>query len=187
MRVLVGCEESGTVRDAFGDKAHEAWSCDLLPNYSCRHYQCDVFEAIAKSPWDLIILHPPCTHLAVSGNRWYAGTEERSSAVVWTMNLFAAAIQAAPRVALENPVGALSTAWRKPDQYIQPWEFGHGETKKTGLWLHNLPKLQPTDIVTGRENRIWKMAPSADRAKERSKTYSGIAAAMAEQWSNLDG
>ena len=185
MKILVGCERSGIVRDAFKALGHYAWSCDLEPtDTEGNHYRCDVFDAINDSmmDWDLIILHPPCTHLAVSGNRWYAGSEERFTAIEWTVDLFNAACAVSDRVALENPVGALSTAWRKPDQYIQPWEYGHGETKKTGLWLHNLPKLTPTDIVDGRENRIWKMPPSADRGRIRSETYVGIANAMAEQW-----
>jgi hypothetical protein len=150
-----------------------------------------VFDAIAiNSDWDLIILHPPCTALCVAGNGTYAPkgvvSQERLDAIEWTRELFELACKVAPRVALENPVGVLSSAWRKPDQYIQPWEHGHGETKKTGLWLQGLPKIEPTNVVEGREQRIWKMPPSAERSKERSKTYSGIAEAMAQQWSNLD-
>lgn len=183
MNVLVGCEFSGVVRDAFLARYHNAWSCDLEPAESApsRHYQCDIFDAINDQewPWDLIILHPPCTHLAVSGNRWYAGTRERKNAIEWTIKLWEAACEVSTRVALENPVGVLSTAYRPPDQYIQPWEYGHGETKKTGLWLHNLPKLIPTNIVQGREGR---MAPGPNRSADRSRTYTGIANAMATQW-----
>ena len=182
MKVLVGCELSGVVRDAFIRAGQDAWSCDLEASIGERHYQCDVFEAIKATHWDLIILHPPCTHLAVCGNKHYAGTQERWSAIVWTMALFQTAQKVCNKIALENPVGVLSSSWRKPDQYIQPWQFGHGETKKTGLWLHGLPKHEPTDIVEGREQRIWKMPPSADRSKIRSRTYQGVADAMAEQW-----
>ncbi len=183
--VLVGCEFSGIVRDAFTERGHDAWSCDLLPCEASNwgHLRRDVFDAIKlDGPWDLIILHPPCTHLAVSGNRWYAGSDERSEAIRWTHSLWTQAIRSADKVALENPVGVLSSAWRKPDQYIQPWEYGHGETKKTGLWLHSLPKLRPTEVVEGREQRVWKMGPSPERSADRSRTYEGIAAAMADQW-----
>lgn len=140
-------------------------------------------EAIEAYEWDLIIMHPPCTALAVSGNRWYGAGQprhkERRDAIEWTMNLWELACSSARHVAMENPVGVLPV---KPTQYIQPWEYGHGETKKTGLWLHNLPALRPTNVVAGREPRIWKLPPSADRAKIRSQTYEGIAAAMAQQW-----
>lgn len=184
MDVLVGCEYSGVVRDAFAEAGHNAWSCDVEPTESgLKHYQGDIFAVLDNTgPWNLIILHPPCTHMAVCGNRYYAGSQERKDAIAWTVRLWNAAIQHAGRVALENPVSVLSTQWRKPSQYIQPWQFGHGETKKTGLWLHNLPPLEPTKIVSGREERIWKMPPSPDRGKERSRFYSGIAAAMAQQW-----
>jgi len=182
MKVLVGCEYSQVVTDAFGQGA---WSCDLLPTEgsSRNHYQEDVFAAIDRQQWDLIILHPPCTALAVCGNGTYADSDERAHAIEWTYALWIHATTRCDRVALENPVGVLSSHWRRPDQYIQPWQFGHGETKKTGLWLHNLPTLQPTNIVEGREQRIWKMSPSPDRGKERSRFYPGIAAAMAQQWS----
>lgn len=187
MNVLVGCEYSGIVRDAFLAKGHNAWSCDLLPSDSDEgpHWQGDIFKALRiYDSWDLIILHPPCTALCVAGNRHYSGTAERHEAIEWTIQLFREALQQSPRVALENPVGVLSSAWMTPSQYIQPWQFGHGETKKTGLWLSGLPKLEPTNIVDGREQRIWRMAPSPDRPKERSRFYPGIAAAMAEQWGN---
>jgi site-specific DNA-cytosine methylase len=193
VNVLVGCEYSGIVRDAFIDAGHNAFSCDLLPSESDKgtHFQCDVFEAIdtAQLPyfryWDLIILHPPCTALCVAGNRHYSGTEERQEAIKWTLKLWRYACDRGWMVAMENPVGVLSSAWHPPDQYIQPWQFGHGETKKTGLWLNDLPKLEPTEIVEGREQRIWKMGPSPDRPKERSRFYSGIAKAMAKQWGDL--
>ena len=185
MRVLVGCEYSNTVSGAFRDAGHEAWSCDLLPSEGPPewHVTRNVFCVIREGkPWDLIILHPPCTALCVAGNRHYSGTIAREKSIDWTLDLFSTAIAYAEKVAMENPVGVLSSAWRPPDQYIQPWQFGHGETKKTGLWLHNLPPLEPTDIVEGREQRIWKMPPSPDRAKERSRFYPGIAKAMATQW-----
>ena len=181
MRVLVGCEFSGTVRDAFASKQHEAWSCDLLPS-SGNHYQQDVCEVLSRG-WDLIILHPPCTALAVSGNAHYGREKpkhnERLEAISWTLALWELAKKCADKVALENPVGVLPL---KPAQYIQPWEFGHGETKKTGLWLYNLPPLMTTVHDQGREQKIWKMGPSKNRAKLRSITYSGIAEAMADQW-----
>lgn len=183
MNVLAGCEESGRVRDAFRRLGHTAYSCDLEPNDDALHLQMDIFDAIRMNDWDLIILFPPCTHLAVSGNRWHAGTQERADAIQWTLQLWRTANQHANRVAMENPVGALSTAWRPPNQYIQPWQFGHGETKKTGLWLHGLPELTATDIVEGREERVWRMGPGPDRAKLRGKTYQGVADAMAAQWS----
>lgn len=191
MNVLVGCERSGTVRDAFNALGHgyTAISCDLEPcdtGETYLHTTLDIFEAIERGPWDLIILHPPCTALCVAGNGTYAPggvvSQARVDAIKWTFELWCAAIKVCDKVALENPVGVLSSAWRKPDQYIQPWEYGHGETKKTGLWLHGLPCLSPTAIVEGREQRIWKMGPSADRAQLRSQTYTGIATAMARQW-----
>ena len=187
MRVLVGCEYSGIVRDAFIDAGHDASSCDVLPGESNKgdHIRGDIFQALSADSWDLIILHPPCTHLCVAGNRYYYASVERANAIGWTLKLWHEATNAANHVAMENPVGVLSSCWRKPDQYIQPWQYGHGETKKTGLWLYNLPPLVPTDIVGGREQRIWKMGPSPDRGKERSRFYPGIAKAMAEQWGNL--
>ena len=135
-------------------------------------------------PWDLIVMHPDCTALAVSGNRWYGRGmihhQKRLDAVEWTMKLWELATSECPRVAMENPVGVIPM---RATQYIQPWQFGHGETKKTGLWLHGLPNLVPTEIVDGRENRIWNMAPSDTRKADRSRTYAGIAQAMAQQWS----
>lgn len=184
-RVLVGCEFSATVARAFADTAHQVMTCDILPSEddTIPHYQGDVVECLKLfGPFDLTILHPPCTALCVAGNRYYSGTTERDEAIRWTLGLWNLARMHSESVCLENPVGVLSTAWRPPDQYIQPWQYGHGETKRTGLWLYNLPKLTPTDIVDGREERIWKMSPSPDRPKERSRFYPGIAAAMAEQW-----
>lgn len=184
MIVLVACEYSGVVRNAFIANGHDAISCDLLPTDSPGpHTQGDCIDAIQSNHWDLIIMHPPCTALAVSGNRWYGKGmpkhHERIDSIKWTMDLFDLAKRYSPRVAMENPVGVLPI---KPTQYIQPWQFGHGETKKTGLWLHGLPPLEPTNIVEGREQRIWKLPPSADRWKIRSTTFQGIAEAMAEQW-----
>jgi site-specific DNA-cytosine methylase len=182
MKVLIACEFSGVVRDAFIGGGHDAMSCDLLPTEAPGpHYQGDVRDVL-DYPWDLMIAHPPCTHLSVSGARHFADKRmdgRQQSAVSFFMRLAKADI---PRIAIENPVCIMSTLWRKPDQTIQPWEFGHGETKATCLWLKNLLPLQPTDIVPGREARVWKMPPSETRWLERSRTYTGIAKAMAAQW-----
>ena len=184
MRVLVACESSGKVREAFRALGHDAWSNDILPadDGSDFHIQGDCVDVI-KRGWDLIVMHPPCTALAVSGNRWYGRGmpkhQNRLDSIKWTVDLFNMAKEYAPRVAMENPVGVIPIP---VTQYIHPWQFGHGETKKTGLWLHGLPELEPTNIVTGREQRVWKLPPSADRWKIRSETYKGIAKAMAEQW-----
>ena len=181
MRVLVGCEFTATVRDAFRDRGHDAWSCDLLPceKDSRWHIQGDVLRILGEG-WDLAVFHPPCTHLAVSGARWFWRKQrEQAEALEFVRRLLEAPI---PRIALENPVSVISTRIRKPDQIIQPWQFGHGETKATCLWLKNLPKLVPTNIVSGRVPRLYMLPPSPDRWKERSRTYPGIAAAMAEQW-----
>lgn len=181
MKVLVACEFSGVVRRAFEELGHDAWSCDILAadDGSYYHYQCDV-SAILNIGWDLMIAHPPCTHLAVSGARWFKDKiEEQKEAIEFFMSLVNADI---PKIAVENPISIMSTKYRKPDQIIQPWQFGHGETKSTCIWLKNLPKLEPTNIVEGREGRIHKMSPSKDRAKLRSITYKGIAEAMANQW-----
>lgn len=185
MRVLIGCEFSGIVRDAFIRHGHDAMSCDLLPTESPGpHYQGDVFDII-NDGWDLGIFHPPCTRLCVSGVRWFKDKkQEQESAYLFFMALVWANI---PKIALENPIGIMSTRWRKPDQIIHPWQFGHGETKATCLWLKGLPKLIPTKIVDGRENRILRIASSKDRGKERSRTYAGIAEAMAEQWGEIYG
>lgn len=179
MRVLVACEYSGIVRDAFRRRGHDAWSCDILPSNAKYHYTCDILS-ILDSGWELMIAHPPCTHLAVSGARWFKYKQkEQAQAIDFFMSLANASI---PKICIENPVCIMSTRWRKPDQIIQPWMFGHGETKKTCLWLKNLPLLIPTNIVEGREQRIWRLPPSPDRGKLRSLTYLGIAEAMANQW-----
>ncbi len=177
----MACEFSGIVRDAFIKKGHDAMSCDMLPTEAeGPHYEGDV-RNVLDDGWDMMIAHPPCTHLAVSGARWFKGKEmEQWEALNFVRLLLDAPID---KIALENPVSVISTKIRKPDQIIQPWMFGHGETKATCLWLKDLPKLEPTDIVEGRENRVHRMAPSKDRWKNRSRTYSGIAKAMAEQWS----
>lgn len=185
MKILIACEYSGIVRDAFIERGHNAISCDLLPTEKIGpHYQGDLFDILDDS-YDLIIAHPPCTAICVSGNRHYAGTQARIDGIKFIEHIWDT--YKGP-LAVENPVGVLSTMSKlgKPTQYIQPWQFGHGETKKTGLWLRGLPKLIPTDIIEGRENRIWKMPPSMDRGKLRSCTYQGIADAMAAQWGGLE-
>jgi hypothetical protein len=180
MKVLVACEFSGIVRDAFSKREHDAWSCDLLPTeMPGQHYQCD-YRDIVDVGFDLIIAHPPCTYLAVSGARWWkTRVKEQQEAVDFFMSFNRPYF---PRVAIENPIGIMSTKWRAPDQIIQPWMFGHGETKATCLWLKGLPLLKPTNIVEGREARIHRMPPGPNRGKERSRTYQGIAEAMAAQW-----
>ncbi len=180
MNVLVACEFSGAVRRAFRALGHNAWSCDLLPaEDGGEHLQEDVLNWLDFG-WDLMIAHPPCTHLAVSGARWFADKRtEQAEALDFVRVLLDADI---PRIALENPVSIISSRIRKPDQVIQPWQFGHGETKATCLWLKNLPPLRPTDIVDGREARVHRVPPGPDRWKERSRTFEGIAAAMADQW-----
>lgn len=187
MRVLVGCEYSGVVRDAFLARGHDALSCDLLPTESPGpHHQGDVREILDQG-WDLAIFHPPCTHLANSGARHFARKRadgRQGEALAFVRELLNAPV---PRIALENPVSIISSHIREPDQVIQPWQFGHGETKTTCLWLKNLAPLIPTRIVAGREARIHRMPPSADRWKLRSTTYSGIASAMADQWGAVDG
>lgn len=182
-KVLVACEFSGIVRDAFLKLGHNAVSCDLLPTESPGpHYQGDVRD-IVDDGWDLMIAHPPCTHLAVSGARWFKGKmKEQSEALAFVRSLMCSRIR---HLAIENPISIISSRIRKPDQIIQPWQFGHGETKATCLWLKRLPKLIPTDIVEGREQRIHKMPPSENRWRERSRTYRGIAEAMAAQWGCL--
>jgi|TARA_R110000744_G_C19306254_1_gene556239 site-specific DNA-cytosine methylase len=185
MNILVGCEFSGIVRDAFIARGHCAVSCDLLPSESSdegHHIQGDILDVIRQDQWDMLIAFPPCTDLAVSGAKWFI--EKRADGRQQRALEFVRALLDAPidRIAIENPVGVISTHIRKPNQYVQPWMFGHGETKKTGLWLKNLPLLQLTNIVEGREQRVWLMPPSPSRWKERSKTYQGIATAMAEQW-----
>jgi hypothetical protein len=182
VRVLVACEYSGVVRDAFIARGHEAMSCDLLPTDAPgSHYRGDVRDVL-HYPWDLMVAHPPCTHLSVSGARHFEAKRldgRQQAAVSFFMELARAPI---PMIAIENPVCIMSSLWRKPDQTIQPWQFGHGETKATCLWLKGLSPLRPTNIVEGREPRIHKMPPSEDRWKLRSATYPGIAEAMADQW-----
>ena len=183
MRVLVACEYSGTVRDAFTARGHDAISCDFLPTESPGpHYQGDVRDLL-DYPFDLMVAHPPCTDLSVSGARHFEAKKldgRQYASVSFFMMLTKTLI---PMTVIENPVSIMSTLYRKPDQIIQPWQFGHGETKATCLWLKNLPKLLPTNIVEGRENKIHRMPPSDDRWKHRSITYQGIADAMAAQWS----
>jgi site-specific DNA-cytosine methylase len=182
-RLLVACEYSGRVRDAFAAKGWDAWSCDLLPTDALgNHYQSPA-EDLLDQPWDLMICHPPCTHLAVSGARWFKDKrQEQAGALAFVRLLLEAPIE---RIALENPVSIISSKIRKPDQIIQPWQFGHGETKATCLWLKNLPLLVPTDVVDGRESKVHRMSPGPNRWKERSRTYTGIAKAMADQWGQL--
>ena len=180
MRVLVACKFSGTVRDAFIRQGHSAISCDLLPTEVTGPHYCGSVLDILDDGWDLMIAHPPCTHLAVSGARWFKDKQrEQAEALAFVRTLLAAPIES---IALENPVSIISSRIRKPEQIIQPWQFGHGETKATCLWLKNLPPLVPTNIVAGREARVHKMPPSATRWKERSRTFAGIAEAMATQW-----
>ena len=180
MKVLIACEYSGTVRDAFAARGHDAWSCDLLPTERLgNHINGDVLQHLHRN-WDLMIAHPPCTHLAVSGSRhFYRKQREQAEALDFVRLLMAAPI---PRWCIENPVSVISSAIAPPQQIVQPWEFGHGETKATCLWLKNLPRLRSTNCVDGREQRIHLMPPGPDRWKERSRTYEGIAAAMADQW-----
>ena len=181
MRVLVACEYSGRVRDAFRRRGHDAWSCDLLdceadPRW---HYQAPV-EKVLGCGWDLMIAHPPCTHLAISGSRhFHRKQREQAEALDFVRLLMAAPIE---RWCIENPVSVISSAIRPPDQIIQPWQFGHGETKATCLWLQNLPRLKSTEVVDGREPRVHMMPPGPNRWKERSRTFEGIAEAMGDQW-----
>jgi site-specific DNA-cytosine methylase len=192
MRVLVACEFSGVVRDAFAGFGHDAWSIDLLPTERPgKHIQADVRDHLHGRPplsamgyqgpaWDLMIAHPPCTHLAVSGARWFSEKRaEQAEALEFVRTLLDAPIE---RIALENPVSVISSKIRKPDQIVQPWMFGHGEVKATCLWLKGLPKLTPTDSVEGRIPRVHHESPGTDRWKRRSRTYEGLAYAMASQW-----
>jgi hypothetical protein len=180
MKVLVACEFSGIVREAFAKRGHDAWSCDLLPSESPgNHLQKDVVDLL-HIDWDLMIAFPPCTNLCVSGARWF---KEKRKAQYESIGFFITlAMAKIPKIAIENPIGIMSTMFRKPDQIIQPWQFGHGETKATCLWLKNLPLLKPTKIVSGRIARVHLCPPGEDRWKIRSRTYQGIADAMAEQW-----
>ena len=189
LRVLVACEFSGVVRDAFAARGHDAWSCDLLPTEAPgQHIQGDVLEVL-RYGWDLMIAHPPCTCLCNSGVRWLYELDGRWTEMEFAADFFRVLLTAPiEKIAVENPIPhkyAVSIMGRNYNQLIQPWQFGHGETKATCLWLKNLPELVPTNIVEGREQRIHKMTPSRDRSKLRSITYTGIAQAMAEQWGNL--
>lgn len=199
MNILIGCEESQAVCIEFRKLGFDAYSCDIIPcsgGHTEWHLQMDIFEAIKLKMWDMMIAFPPCTYLTISANKWYKDQPPRKSGTLvgnerqkariegikFFMDLYNCEI---PKIAIENPIGVMSTEFRKPDQVLQPWMFRHGETKATCLWLKNLPKLKSTEIVEGRENLIWKMRPSKDRAKLRSKTYPGIAAAIAFQYSNF--
>lgn len=192
MRVLIACEFSGTVREAFRKLGHDAWSCDLLEtDVLGQHIQGDVLEVMNSGKWDLMIAHPPCTYLTVSGNKWMkpefkerfpTRIQDRVDAIEFFMKLINAPI---PMIAVENPIGIMSSNFRKPDQILQPWQYGHGETKATCLWLKGLPKLTSTDVVEGRVQKLHLLPPSPDRWKLRSKTYQGIADAMADQWGKL--
>ena len=184
LRVLVACEYSGVVRDAFNRGGCDAMSCDLLPTETPgSHYQGDLFDVI-DYPWDLAIFHPPCTHLSVSGSRHFQAKRmdgRQQSAAAFFMQIVRRSDHI-PMTAIENPISIVSSIYRKPDQVVQPWQFGHGETKATCFWLKGLPPLVPTNIVEGREARVHRMPPSPDRWKERSRTFTGIAEAMARQW-----
>ena len=207
MKVLIACEESQRVTIEMRKLGNECYSCDIeapsgghpewhiqqdvipLLNGNCTFNTMDGVSHTIEGEWDLIVAHPPCTYLTVSGNRWF-NVEKYGDKAIERMrlreeayNFFMEFVNAkCEHIAIENPIGYMNSHYRKPDQIIQPWQFGHGETKATCLWLKNLPKLVPTNVVEGREGRVWRMGPSADRAKERSKTYPGIAKAIAEQW-----
>ena len=186
--VLIGCEESQVVCKAFRDAGYEAYSCDLAPTRGKPewHFQQDIMEVIPTRRWGLIILHPDCTAMAVSGNRWYgAGMPlhyKRTEAIVWTVRLWELAKQWADHVALENPVSVIFQHLGAPVFYLQPHEHGHGETKRTGFALHNLDPIPPTNEVEGREQRVWKMPPSPNRKRDRSKTFDGVASAIVRFW-----
>jgi site-specific DNA-cytosine methylase len=189
MRVLIACEFSGIVREAFKARGHDAWSCDLLPTeIPGKHIEGDAIDAANSGPWDLMVAHPPCTYLTRAGARWWKGREsEQDAAVEFVRKLMAAPI---PMICIENPPGALTKRIRPPDQYIHPWEHGHPERKMTGLWLSGLPLLIPTRDVSAEmaalpvkdRNRVHYAAPGPDRWKERSRTLPGIAVSMADQW-----
>ena len=185
-RILIGCEESAKVRDAFRKRGFDAYSCDILGTRGngAWHITGDIFKAVKeRGPWDMLIVFPPCTHICNSGSRWWSRKlVEQKVALEFMRDLIELPIH---RIAMENPVGLFSSYWRKPDQIVQPWQFGHGETKATCLWLKNLPLLRPTCIVDERNARIHRMAPGPNRARDRSETYQGIADAMASQWGML--
>lgn len=186
--ILIGCEESQTICGAFRRAGYEAYSCDLQPTRGNPdwHFQKDVLVCVTSRQWELIILHPDCTAMALSGNRWYGKGRplhhKRNEATLWTRCLWDEAKRHAKFAALENPASVIFKYLDAPVQYIQPWQFGHGEMKKTGFALHNLPPLLPTNIVGGREERVFKMPPSTTRKRDRSKTYQGIADAIVSQW-----
>lgn len=188
MRILVACEESQAVTKELRRLGHDAYSCDLQAcsgGHDEWHIQVDALQLL-KIKWDMVLAFPPCTHLAVSGARYFEEKRRdgrQQAAIDFFMRFVECDCQ---RVAIENPVGIMSTVYRKPDQIIQPWQFGHGETKATCLWLRGLPQLRPTEIVDGREQRIWRMPPGPERAKLRARTYPGIARAMAEQWAGTN-
>lgn len=184
-RALVACEFTGAVRDRLTAIGWDAWSCDLEPAETPgNHHQGDVRDLLEPDRWDLLIAHPPCTDLAVSGARWFKskGRARQDTALELVRTLLTAPV---PRIAVENPVSVISTRIRPPDQIIHPWQYGHGETKATCLWLHQLPHLVPTDVVAGRVPAIHHMAPSPTRGQDRSRTYPGIADAIANQWGRL--
>src|SRR5574343_1396203 len=180
MKVLIACEFSGIIRDAFKKNGHNAWSCDLLPNEIHGQHIHDNVRNHLHAGWDIMIAHPPCTHLAVSGARWFKNKQEKQ---LWALE-FVKILMDTPieKICIENPISIISTKIRKPDQIIQPWMFGHGETKATCLWLKNLPKLIPTNVVEGRENRVHREPPGPERWKNRSRTFQGIAEALALQY-----
>ena len=197
--ILVCCEESQAVTKAFRDAGHEAYSNDIQEcsgGHPEWHLQMDALKALKLKKWDLVIAHPPCTYLTISANKWYKDQPARKSGALVgaerrqareeAIDFFMEFVNAdVPRMVIENPICVMSTRYAKPSQIIQPWMFGHGETKATCLWIKGLPNLKPTDVVEGREQAIWKMSPSADRTKLRSKTYKGVADAMVEQWGKL--
>lgn len=201
MKALIACEYSGALRSRLRKMGIDAFSCDILPaeDNSPHHIKGDALNALEREPWDLVVAFPPCTFLTVSGNRWFYHPEDKGKPIpqrrphpnhpnrradqTKAAAFFMSFVNCgAPLVAVENPIGVMSTIYRKPDQIIQPWQFGHGETKATCLWLSGLPRLVPTSIVREREGRIWKMPPGPDRQKERSRTFAGVADAMADQW-----
>jgi hypothetical protein len=186
MRVLVACEFSGRVRDAFIARGHDAVSCDVIESERPGPHLISDVRDVMYDGWDLMVAHPPCTYLAVSGARWNVTPERRmrqAESLRFVRELLNAPI---PRIALENPVSVISSQIRKPDQIVQPWMFGEGETKATCLWLKHLPPLFPTHVVAGRVGRVHRESPSPDRWKNRSRTYQGLADAMAEQWGALE-
>jgi hypothetical protein len=186
-RILVACEESQAVCLAFRERGYKAWSCDLSPcsgGHPEWHIQGDVAPVLGGS-WDMILAFPPCTHLCASGARWWPSKVADGSQRTAVDFFLLFARHPCPRIAIENPIGLMSSVWRKPDQIIQPWQYGHGETKATCLWLKGLPTLVPTNIVTGRVARVHRMPDTQHRARLRSLTYAGVAAAMADQWGRL--